>query len=386
MLPVQKYLIDNGLQKLKDEFGIETHEYDDLVVLNYGLKSQKFNPITDSCRALILEKNTWNVLARSFDRFYNLNEGNTDFNFNENTKYYEKLDGSLISVYCHKDKWNMSTRSMAFAEGQIHMGNGSFYDLFMKAAKKTNLIEFLNSSDKNITYVFELTSPENRVVTRYPDVSISLIAARNNKTMNEYHSCILDEFAMLHIKCKRPKCFNFKNADEMINYKLDTLEEGFVAINEIHNIYGSFERVKCKNPKWVSIAHLKDNNNVSSKKLLVLVLSGEQKEFLSYFPEYDKYVQFIEIELNNYMLSVKDNWEKYKHIENQKKFAITITSNIKQKSIIGLLFNMKKGKTFEQTTTFDYKIKTEVNKLYEMLDLKNKFINKFNIKDEEEDE
>jgi len=79
MMQVQKYLKEHGLEKLKSEFSIVVTDYPDFVVLNYNqITSPRFNPIVDECRALILEKGTWKVLCRSFDRFYNWQESVSD--------------------------------------------------------------------------------------------------------------------------------------------------------------------------------------------------------------------------------------------------------------------------------------------------------------------
>ena len=52
---VQKYLEENGLKKLQEEFKIVVTDYPDRVVLNYDqIDSPRFNPICDECRGLIL--------------------------------------------------------------------------------------------------------------------------------------------------------------------------------------------------------------------------------------------------------------------------------------------------------------------------------------------
>ena len=75
-MKVIEYIKQHGLESLNTDFGIKINEYDDIVVLNYNqIESPKFHPICDECRALILEKGTWKVLARSFTRFFNVGEG-----------------------------------------------------------------------------------------------------------------------------------------------------------------------------------------------------------------------------------------------------------------------------------------------------------------------
>ena len=158
MLEVQKYLKENWLEKLKEEFGIVVTQYEDRVVLNYNqIESPRFIKLVDECRGLILKKDTWEVMAMSFVRFYNLGEGSDpkdgldvqrissnktddchlfrEFNI-ANTIIQEKLDGSIISLYWDNNDWCVSTRKLAFAEGQTNLGR-SFKEVFWDAASKT---------------------------------------------------------------------------------------------------------------------------------------------------------------------------------------------------------------------------------------------------------
>ena len=102
IMEVQKYLQEHSLKELQEEFSLIVTEYSDRVVLNYNqIDSPRFNPIADECRALILARDSqWSVMARSFDRFYNVGEGEgwKDFPIDESTRFEEKLDGSLITI------------------------------------------------------------------------------------------------------------------------------------------------------------------------------------------------------------------------------------------------------------------------------------------------
>jgi tRNA splicing ligase len=47
--------------------------------------SQKNHPITNECRGLVLETGTWKIVAKTFNRFFNLGElANTPDKFNWN--------------------------------------------------------------------------------------------------------------------------------------------------------------------------------------------------------------------------------------------------------------------------------------------------------------
>lgn len=79
MLEIQKYLQDNTLEDLKNNFGIKTTFHEDgRVILNYhqiDSYKHKYNPIVLECRGLVLDRNNnFELVARSFPRFFNLGE------------------------------------------------------------------------------------------------------------------------------------------------------------------------------------------------------------------------------------------------------------------------------------------------------------------------
>jgi hypothetical protein len=77
MLAVQEYLKTKTLDNLHDELAIEINRHDTLplAILNYNqIKSPKKHPIVLECRGLVLEIETWKIIARSFPRFFNFGE------------------------------------------------------------------------------------------------------------------------------------------------------------------------------------------------------------------------------------------------------------------------------------------------------------------------
>jgi hypothetical protein len=96
-MKIQDYIKEHGLQKLVDEYKIEVKDYPDRVTLNYDqIESPRFDPICIEARGLILNKSDWSVMARSFDRFWNVGEDPNTKNFplnNVNVRIEEKIDG-----------------------------------------------------------------------------------------------------------------------------------------------------------------------------------------------------------------------------------------------------------------------------------------------------
>lgn len=86
MLETQKWLIEHNFDYdlLKEKFGIKAnhHPTDNRVILNYdqiGSYKQKENNIVRECRGLVLDSKTGTLIARSFYRFFNLNETKEEF-------------------------------------------------------------------------------------------------------------------------------------------------------------------------------------------------------------------------------------------------------------------------------------------------------------------
>jgi hypothetical protein len=369
-MKVQEYLEANGLQALVDEFNIVVTDYPDRVVLNYNqIDSPRFNPICDECRALILQKDTWDVLARSFDRFYNVGEGEDwkDFPIQE-ARIDEKLDGSLLSLYNDGEKWCVSTRKMAFAEGGTAFGL-TFAELFNEATQGTTINGYIATQKKGHTYVFELTSPMNRIVTRYDDTSITLIGIRSNEDGYEVGKEGLDRRAF-DMGVARPKVFKGESIEDLQEQAaaLNVMDEGFVFVVETDD--GSFRRLKCKNPKYVAIAHLRDNGSISPRRIMTLVMANEHAEYLGYFPEDTKYFDFVEEIYLDSITRIANLWKEVKDIESQKDFALTIQKKAEYKYETGVLFQLRKDKTKEIS---DIIKDIDPKKLTKSLQLKEKF-------------
>lgn len=342
MLEVQKYLQNHTIDDLEEEFGILTKRYTDRVVLNYRIDSKpKYHPIVQECRGLILSLPNFNVLSRSFDRFYNYQEGDAheEFDWN-NCKVCPKLDGSLINYYYDGYKWVFATRGTAYAEGTTEFGD-SFHSLIEEAVKDYS---FKSNLDPENTYIFELTSPFNRVVVQYTDVKLTLLAVRNKYSGVHVDYDILGSVFpyIFPAECgiELVKSFDFNNPDDIIDFvesKKATDQEGVVAFDNCTQ-----QRIKIKSSEYVALHHLR--GEFSKKSFITLLLKGEEGEFLSYFPEYkDKIAPFIN-RFEELKQSVTDTYDKYKHIENQKEFAL----KVKDLPYSGFVFSMRKGLTIEQ--------------------------------------
>jgi hypothetical protein len=402
MLKVQEYLKKFGIEKLKSEFKIKVRDYDDRIVLNYDqIESPTFHEIVDECRNLILNKTSFEVISRSFTRFYNLGEGvqrKSDEPINkmrvsshdknavlEDFDLYKaliqsKVDGSLISLGWDGNQWFSATRSTAFGEGMSNFGR-SFKELFESAKEYPSIMRFCKDHEhaKQKTWIFELTSPESRVVTPFSETHVTLIGARNKFEGDELSSEWLDIYAN-EMGVKRPEQYKVSSYEELIalvNNK-PWMDEGVVLVFEQPS--GSHKRIKVKNPKFVAIAHMRENGNLSPKSILRIVMANEQAEYLQYFECDRKFFEFVEQEFNKINEDLEVVWNACKDIKDQKEFALTMMAKVAMSFESGILFTARKSGIMPCAI-----LKTmEPKKLSEQMGLKEKFKKNFNAVVDEE--
>ncbi|MFW6046359.1 MAG: RNA ligase [Candidatus Woesearchaeota archaeon] len=361
MLNVQKYLLENGLQSLKDNYGVITKEYDNFVVLNYSqTDSPKNNPITDECRGLILTANFKKVLCRSFDRFYNLGEADQKIDNIDDYTILEKYDGSLINIWYNpfEDKFQASSRGTAYAESETQYGT-KFIDIIRYQILGIEVDEFFENLNPYCTYIFELVGPENRVVKYYNEPKLVFIGMRDSIDGNfvTYDEMIYTHsFRFSH----NPNVlladkYEFSSINDIMeNIKtLNATDEGYVLWNE-----KTGHRIKIKNPDYVHIHHIRDNGVLVPRRIVSLIHSNGHEEYLSYFPEDIQFFQPYIDAYNNFIKDINNVWDSVKHIEDQKEFAL----KVKDKPITPILFTLKKGFTIKDA--FD---KIQDKKLAEMV-------------------
>lgn len=350
MLNVQKFLIEQKEQgkfttecfnALTEQLGIKVKFYDEegIVLLDYNqIDSPKLHPIVIECRSLILDVFTFEVVSRKFDRFFNYGEALEyyhDFDLSRSV-IMEKADGSLIGVYHHNGKWHISTRGMAFAEGEHPMG-GTFRGKVLEAFGLTEE-EFqkqFSLYEPTITFVFEYTSPQNRIVTKYDEPEMVFLSA-NGVGFDYDYEIAAHDLESTNLNFRKVKTYRASNMDEVVKLanSLPDLQEGFVIYDPVSN-----KRMKVKSSLYVVAHAIRGNDPLPTKKnLLRLLFTGELGEFCAYFPEWSEKALDIQREVDNAYRELAIAWDKYKHLESQKDFALSI----KDVPYNGILFQARK--------------------------------------------
>lgn len=331
MLLVQEYLgSGKSLSDLENELGISAsyHPTLPLIILNYSqLDSPKTHPIVRECRSLILELTSWKIVSRSFFRFFNLGEAleiTQKFNW-ANYRTYEKVDGSLCHLFYYERAWHMATRSTF---GQLKMNEEEFTwgELFWKAmGDAKNNVDRL---DKEFSYILELCSPYNQVVTYHPEPKVFLLDVVYKSHYHFFYNRDID----IHIQCvntianklgvSRPKIYNLNDKKpEELNGIVDAFanqDEGIVCQDD------KGERIKVKNKGWFALAQLSNNNSFYYKDLYDLVIKGDSAEVCLYYPLAKKKCELLEETIHHTIEKLEIVWALIKHIEVQKDFALTL--------------------------------------------------------------
>lgn len=354
MLNVQKYLAKNSLDDLALEFGVKVNTYADRVVLNYSMiDSPRFHPVCDECRGLILSMDDLGILSRSFDRFYNYGESLEHKGIDFNTLVaMDKEDGSLINVYHDGVRWNAASRKLAFAEGNTDSG-GIFFDLFCQALS-CDVQKAFSHMPQEKTYIFELCSRQNRIVKRYDSPQAYLLAVRDKYTGKYAGLDMTAEFSRIISRqgasVLLPETYRFSSLPEIMDAmkQLDTLDEGYVCVEEATGL-----RVKIKNPAYLAVYHLRENGNINPKRIVNLIFMNDHEEYLTYFEEDRKYFQPYILAYQRLMHNIRENYARFKDIENQKEYALAV----KDLPVRDILFQLRRGRSIEQVfdSLFDHK-------------------------------
>ncbi len=171
--------IEDLKQLIADDYiNVQKHPDADLYIYNYSPKAQYdrvWNEWTLACRGLIMNEN-YEVIARPFRKFFNLEEVENLTLPNESFEVYEKMDGSLGILYFIDNEVFIATR-------------GSFLSEQAKFATEllhTKYADSIPLLDKTKTYLFEIIYPENRIVIDYGnEQKLVLLAIVDTKTGKE---------------------------------------------------------------------------------------------------------------------------------------------------------------------------------------------------------
>lgn len=243
--------------------------------------------LVQEARGIIFKEGKWEEpVCWAFNKFGNYGESYVP-EIDWSTAFVtEKVDGSLIKLWYDCGCWHISTNGTidAYKAPLNDVKYDSFGDYFIDTCKKYYPYEsdLVDQLDPALTYMFELVGPSNRVVVPYEESKIYFLGARNNLSGAEFICNNFVTYCLGVDRFERPKQYPLTSLEECIKVaeEFDWQQEGFVVCDSY------FNRVKIKSPAYI-LAHYARNNNVITKKHLIkVVLANEVEEFICYASDY----------------------------------------------------------------------------------------------------
>lgn len=262
----------------------QTHPTLPLTIYNYSQRTQyeaKWDEVTLSCRGLVFDDKS-NQVSYPFKKFFNIEENKHIPT--EHFEIYEKVDGSLITVFNYNGEWVVSSR-------------GSFTsDQAIAAQKLFNGLKNTEALGAAATYLFELVAPWNRIVVNYGEVEeLILLGARTSTYEGSWQD--LYEVSKV-LGCKVAKRYDFKDYTEIQKLNWEN-SEGFVIR------FSNGDRCKIKFEDYIKLHRVLTNcssydiweNLKDFGKLPEELLSNIPDEFYNWVKkiEYNLMVKYYEI-------------------------------------------------------------------------------------------
>ena len=359
-LNLQKILKIRSLEDLrKDPFNLHINVKDNLIIFKYNQFNSDFsNNVVKESRGIILEKETWKIVAYPFDKFFNYGESNA-YNLSlKDSHILEKVDGSIIKVFFYDDKWRIATNGTIDAEDASNMDGISFSKIFFDIISKENFDELTKNFSPNLTYIFELIHPSNRIVVDYDGKrELVFIGLKENdgklRDFNIFYKSIKKKYEKIfkRLSIRFPKKFNVVNVDDMAQLSQLADEhnnkgnnfEGFVVVQVEDDLVVG--RVKIKSPKYIRLHHVATGDGVTNNLVRVL-LDNEEQEFEVYLDklpesvkEEYKLLKKRYFDLIGYLDIEGTFYRKMSLTLSRKDLALEIQSKVRHDRI-GFIFTM----------------------------------------------
>lgn len=351
---LQKYLLGGGTPaKLEEELAV-THKphrlYPQLLLFKYNqIESPMANPLVRECRGVILDSSdNWRVIARPFDKFFNYGEGHAATIDWKTAKVQEKLDGSLCTMYFYNGTWYVATSGTPDASGAVHdLQDRTFRDLFWIAFHDEMGNDLPPHSMVDMTFMFELMSPHNRVVVPHAETNLVLIGVRDRFTGEEKD---VDEYGK-KLNWATVRSFPLQSMDQVVETfdELDPLrQEGYVIVD------AKFNRNKVKHPGYVAIHHLKGEQGPTPKRMLEIARTGEGGEILAHFPEWKPMYEDVRTQFDALVNELEEDFSRItSNVAAAVPAGVTVSPSWLQKEFAAYavktrcsdaLFKMRSGK------------------------------------------
>lgn len=298
----QKYIDDDLITERE-------HPIEPYLIYNYTPKcqfSKAWDEVTMQCRGLIVHKDTREIIARPFPKFFNYEEyiANGWTIPDGEPRVFDKRDGSLGILY-----FGITGTPYIATRGSFISDQAQWATSWLRKH-----IDFCNF-DKNFTYLFEIIYPENRIVIDYGSYKgLDLLAIIQTETGNEVP--VLGIATPLGYPVQNEPYATF----EELKARNEKNKEGYILL------YPNGTRIKIKFEDYVRLH--KVMTGLSEIGIWEMLRDGKKiTDIIGETPdEMHDWISEVVGRMEGVYREIEENsitdFEKVKHLENRKDFAL----------------------------------------------------------------
>ncbi|MCL2181085.1 MAG: hypothetical protein FWB83_08155 [Treponema sp.] len=342
-----------------------------LVMFRYSQFGSDFtNPIVRCCRGSVydIRKDGYvKPYLMPFFKFNNYGESSADpIDWNSPLFVRDKLDGSLLKLLKEADGGDLWTTNGSFDLGVevpefINTENDeNLQPPYTFASLRNYALRGHEEEIKRLpalwVFMFELTSPYNRIIVPYRETKLYLLGCRDPEGNEHTPEWASENFGLTFAT---PEVFALKNIDAVLFYceTVDTDEKEGVVIQDIN-----FNRVKIKTDHYRSLFYLKGEDNFSDSRIFEAIKQGSIDDAIVAWPEIQPRTDYITREwigftsavtalckkgisfYNECLKECSDQKEAKKRfalhvMEKQKTFSTFLFEAVKENADLETLFN-----------------------------------------------
>jgi hypothetical protein len=254
------------------------------------------NPVVRCCRGSVYDiraDGTVKPYLMPFFKFTNYGEKGADpIDWDHGLYVRDKLDGSLLKLLKEPDGNDLWTTNGSF---DVDIEAPEIYTVetgedipppWTFAALRDYALRGHERELEHLpagwTFMFELTSPYNRIIVPYSKTKLTFLGCRDEQGLEHTPEWAVKEF---NISFETPGIFPLKNIDEVIAYcdSIDSNDREGVVVQD-----GNFNRIKIKCSRYRDLAFLKGEGHFSDEGIFLAIKNENIDDALAAWPEIGK--------------------------------------------------------------------------------------------------
>jgi hypothetical protein len=251
------------------------------------------NPVVRCCRGSVYEirdDGTVKPLLMPFFKFTNYGEKGADpIDWNNTLYVRDKLDGSLLKLLKEPDGNDLWTTNGSF---ELDVEIPEIYPCETDerlapphtfASLRDHALIGYEEEIKHLpplwAFMFELTSPYNKIVVPYRQTKLVLLGCRDPQGLERTPEWAAQTFGL---SFATPQVYPLKSLDEVIAYcqSIDSNDREGVVVQD-----GNFNRIKIKSDHYRSLFFLKGEDHFSDERLFEAIKQESIDDALAAWPE-----------------------------------------------------------------------------------------------------